>query len=595
MDLHNKINYVFKKLLNKPNTIIDAQYFQEPSILFDHNINNNMSIFSQKNFFRDTIPSSLSSTLQSSTTDNSNNQLTGSLIGKTIDNVTKFDKLPMTYIYGSQVKNDSQEITSISFFLKQFCNSIPFTFDSQGSYTTILFRHNITDNSLVEVPHNQGEWIADHDTGIITFYSNMNHNIDSDLHISATNPPYISFYKYDGQIGLYPIEFNKNISVNIKSNLNVQHDLFAKNILINQDCSITSNCLIQNDLHVENDMTVENNLNLNNIRFDKLGELPANSQNKLVYVTDSLYFNHDDEWIRLGSNNGIVKFNNEHYIFNHSSFYNILNINTNISIVDITQNIFSNIYVILPIIQQTGIEKTIIMGQSISQLGQGNNIILYSKFMDLDGNGPVFMNIKFITTGQSIKLMSVCNQTSNVYGDGEKYWQIMYGNFDSNDTFEYQDGVLVNTNDSNTRFHDSVNDTQYNTLTGIQSNFIKNNTLLNTYYINIHGTNHLDLNSDIIVLELNNYLTQNTTIILPLDSRSGEKKTILVGSSFETYKSDFHILINSTYLGGFNIEFLSSVTNTNIKFIKSGQSITLLSISNANSYWQILSGDYEIT
>ena len=583
MDLNKKINYVFKKLLNKPNTSIDLPYFQEPSILFGHNINNNISIFSQKNFFRDTISPSLDLSLKNAITDNNGNNLTGSLTGKTINNVTKFDKLRMSYIYGSQIKNENNIITSISFFLKELCNSIPFTFDSEHSYTTLLFRQNTQDNSYVSLTHNEGEWLVDHDTGIVTFYSSMNLNIDTNLHITPNNPPYISFYKYDGQIGLYPIEFNKNVSVEIRSNLNIENNLNVKNVLVNQDCTITK------------DLTIQNNVNLNSICFDKLGELPSNSQNKLVYVTDSLYFNHDDQWIRLGdSNTGIVKFNNEHYIFNHSSIYNILNINTNISIIDITQNLFSSIYIILPIVQETGIEKTIIMGQSISQFNQNNNVILYSKFMDLDGNGPLFMNIRFISTGQSIKLMSVCNNTSDIYGEGEKYWQIMYGNFDSNDTFEYINGVLVNTNDSNTQFHESVNNTQYNTLTGIQSNFIKNNTLMNTYFININGTNNLDLNSDIILLELNNYLTQNTTINLPLLNKSGEKKTIIIGSSFETYKSNFYILINSSFLGGYNIDFLSSVTNTNIKFIKSGQSINLLSISNSNSYYQILSGDYEI-
>jgi hypothetical protein len=583
MDLNKKINYVFKKLLNKPNTSIDLPYFQEPSILFGHNINNNISIFSQKNFFRDTISPSLDLSLRNAITDNNGNNLTGSLMGKTINNVTKFEKLRMSYIYGSQIKNENNIITSISFFLKELCNSIPFTFDSEHSYTTLLFRQNTQDNSYVSLTHNEGEWLVDHDTGIVTFYSSMNLNIDTNLHITPNNPPYISFYKYDGQIGLYPIEFNKNVSVEIRSNLNIENNLNVKNVLVNQDCTITK------------DLTIQNNVNLNSICFDKLGELPSNSQNKLVYVTDSLYFNHDDQWVRLGdSNTGIVKFNNEHYIFNHSSIYNILNINTNISIIDITQNLFSSVYIILPIIQETGIEKTIIMGQSISQFNQNNNVILYSKFMDLDGNGPLFMNIRFISTGQSIKLMSVCNNTSDIYGEGEKYWQIMYGNFDSNDTFEYINGILVNTNDSNTQFHESVNNTQYNTLTGIQSNFIKNNTLMNTYFININGTNNLDLNSDIILLELNNYLTQNTTISLPLLNKSGEKKTIIIGSSFETYKSNFYILINSSFLGGYNIDFLSSVTNTNIKFIKSGQSINLLSISNSNSYYQILSGDYEI-
>ena len=171
MDLNKKINYVFKKLLNKPNTSIDLPYFQEPNILFGHNINNNISIFSQKNFFRDTISPSLDLSLKNAITDNNGNNLTGSLTGKTINNVTKFDKLRMSYIYGSQIKNENNIITSISFFLKELCNSIPFTFDSDYSYTTLLFRQNTQDNSYVSLTHNEGEWLVDNDTGIITFYS----------------------------------------------------------------------------------------------------------------------------------------------------------------------------------------------------------------------------------------------------------------------------------------------------------------------------------------------------------------------------------------------------------------------------------------
>lgn len=587
MDLNKKINYVFKKILNKPNTIIKSEFFQEPSIIFDHNINNNMSIFSQKNFFRDTIPSTLSPILKTSTISDNDQSIIHNSIGKTIDNVTKFDKLQMRYVYGSELKNDLGQIISISFFLKELCNSIPFTFDSYGSYTTTLFRSNASQTTFLDIPYNEGEWLVDHDTGILTFYNAMNTNVNSDFYINPNNPPFISFYKYAGEIGLYPIEFNKNVSVNIKSNLNILYNLNVKNILVD------SNCLIKDSCTVEHDLNVQNNLNINNIKFNKLGELPTDAQSNLVYVTDSLYFNHEDEWIQLGTNTGIVKFNNEHYIYDPLN--NILNTNTNISIIDISQNFYSDIYIILPIVQQTGIEKTIIMGQSISNYNLGNSVVLYSKFMDVDGNGPVFMNIKFISTGQSIKLMSVCNDEENLYGEGNKYWQIMYGNFDSNDTFEYDNnGNLININDSNTQFHDDVNNTQYDSLTAIQPDLTKSNTLLNTYSININGTNNLDLHSDIILLELNSYLTQNITINLPLDNRLGQKKTILVGSSFETYKSTYHILINSTFLGGYNTEFLSSVTNINIKFIKSGQSIVLISITNANPYWHILSGDYEI-
>ena len=50
----------------------------------------------------------------------------------------------------------------------------------------------------------------------------------------------------------------------------------------------------------------ENDVTLNNIFFNRLNELPDNSQNKLVYASDNLYFNHQDQWIKLGVNDGIL-------------------------------------------------------------------------------------------------------------------------------------------------------------------------------------------------------------------------------------------------------------------------------------------------
>ena len=57
----------------------------------------------------------------------------------------------------------------------------------------LLFRQNTQDNSYVSLKHNEGEWLVDHDTGIVTFYSSMNLNIDKNLHITPNNPPYNSF------------------------------------------------------------------------------------------------------------------------------------------------------------------------------------------------------------------------------------------------------------------------------------------------------------------------------------------------------------------------------------------------------------------
>lgn len=583
MNSENKLNYVFKKLLNKPNTLIHGKYFQEPSSLDNTNINSNVSIFAQNNLYRDTIPTTLPSTLESATVDNTFNTLNGSTIGKTEQNVTKYEKLLMSYVNGSEIKDTSNNIINIAFFLKELQNSIPFTFDPSGSYKTKIFRYDTILQVYIELYLNEGEWIVDHDSGILTFYDSMNLNLPSNQHISKTNPPYISFYKYTGKFGLYPLTFTDNSLVTIHSNVNINN-----NLNINDNITIQNDCIVKKNLSVENDVT------LNNIFFNRLNELPDNSQNKLVYASDNLYFNHQDQWIKLGGNDGILIFNEEQYIFDHSSIYNILNTNTNISVIEITQNIYSAIYIILPIVQKTGVEKTIIMGQSISKYNNGQNIILYSNFIDVNGNGPVFMNIKFITTGQSIKLLSVCSNTENIYGSGNKYWQIINGNFDSNDSFTYNDsGEIININDSNAFYQQNVNNIQYNSLTSI--NTPKSNVLFNTFYINVNGTNTIDLTSDVILLELNTYLTENKTINLELETKSGEKKFIMIGSSFETYKSSYHILLHSTYLGGINVDFLSSITQANIKFIKSGQSVSLMSINSSQPYYHILNGDFTIT
>jgi hypothetical protein len=579
MDNNHKLNYLFKKALNKPSTLINDTYFQEPSIIFTNNINTNY-IYAQKSLCRDNISTVLDNTLLNATLDNNGDLLIGSIIGKTLNNVTKYEKVEMSYVYGSMIKNSLNQITSIAFFLKELQNSLSFTFDVNGSYKPYVYRYDTNSSTYILVNHSIGEYIIDHDTGVLTFYDKMNTNYNTKQHITNLKPPYISFYKYSGNYGLYPIIFNNNSSVTANCNFNVKNNIIIDN-----------NCTVKNKINILDSAFINNNLSLSGIFFNKLSEFPNNSTNKLVNISNELYFNTSEQWIKISNNNDIAS-KSEQYIFNHNTIYNILNVNTNVSIIEITQNLISNIYVILPLVQQTGIEKTIIIGQSFNKYRNRNNIILYSKFMDVDGNGPVFMNINFVSTGQSIKLMSVCANNENIYGYNNKYWQIMYGHFNSNDNFEFVGDTIINTNDKNTVFHANVNDIQYNSLTSISQ--VPQNVLFNTFYINVDGINTLDLSASIILIELTTNLTENITINLPVESISGEKKTIIIGSSFETYKSTYHIELKSTYLGGYNIEFLSNVSEKNIKFIKSGQSITLLSITSTISYYQILSGDYTI-
>mgnify|MGYP001000605632 CR=1 FL=1 len=57
--------------------------------------------------------------------------------------------------------------------------------------------------------------------------------------ISKTNPCYISFYKYSGNFGLYPIFFTGNSSVSFHSNVNIRNNLnIIDNVTIDNDCIV---------------------------------------------------------------------------------------------------------------------------------------------------------------------------------------------------------------------------------------------------------------------------------------------------------------------------------------------------------------------
>ena len=570
----NKINYIYKKILGKPTTLIQENTLQEPNVIFGNLINSHSNIFANQNFFRDSISNSLPPSFQSFTLDDNNNNIIGSLIGKTdsTNTIKKFVKLPMHYIPGSKITDSNSNIIAISFYLNLLEDSIPYNFDPNGSYNYNLYRYDPTTFSYIELKVNESHWILDNDTGVLTFYSSINSNIPIAQHITTTSPPYISFYKYIGGKGLYPLVFQKNELVTVKSNLNIDENVLVKK-----------------------DLTVDTNLNLSTINFTKLTELPSSNSNQLVYVSNNLYFNHNSKWLKLTHDDLILQ-NNEQFIYNHNTSYNIANVNTNISIIEITQNLTNDIYIVLPNIQKTGVEKTILMGQSVSKYINNHNIILYSKFLDVNGTGPIFMNIKFISTGQSIKLMSVISNNNSVYGNGNKYWQIISGHFHSTDIFETDgSGNLINTNDSGAVYQPNVNNTQYESMTNLITNQAPSNVLLNTHIINASGTNILSLNSEIILFQLNTNLTQNKNITLDLENKSGQKKTLLVGDSFETYKNGFYITIESTFMGGYNTDFLSTVSQKKIKFIKSGQSVQLISMKTSSNtyYWHVLHGDYE--
>ena len=477
----HKINYIYKKILGKPTTLIQEPHLQEPNVIFGNNIHSHLNIFANQTFLRDSIPYNVPTSLQTSILDDNDNNIFGSKIGKSdsTNTIKKFVKLPMHYIPGSKLLDSNNDIISFSFYLDKLEDSIPYNYDSQGTYNYKLYRFDTANFIYIQLNTNEANWILDNDTGILTFDNSINSNLPESQHITITNPPYISFYKYIGGKGLYPLVFNKNELISVKSNFNIDENLLIKK-----------------------DFKINNNLNLSTINFTKLNELPSSNSNQLVYVSNNLYFNHDSKWLKLTHDDLILQ-NNEQFVYNHNTSYNIANVNTNISIIEITQNLTNDIYIVLPNIQKTGVEKTILMGQSVSKYINNHNIILYSKFLDVNGTGPIFMNIKFISTGQSIKLMSVISNNNLVYGNGNKYWQIISGHFHSTDIFETDgSGNLINTNDSGAVYQPNVNNTQYESMTNLITNQTPSNLLLNTHIINASGTNILSLSSEIILFQL---------------------------------------------------------------------------------------------
>ena len=548
-----KINYIFKKTQDKPTTVPNLIHIQEPCSIHNNIIHSKPILFPQKQLYRDTITNTVPSELLNVVLDDNSNNINGSIIGKTSYDglIKKYVKITLQYVYGSEKILDSN-IISIAFFSDLLQNSIPYNFDPYGSYSYTLYKSN---DDLIT--YDEGNWILDNETGILTFHSHIT-NIDKN------NPPKITFYKYNGNIGLYPLHFNKNASLTIKTNLNI-----------------------------DNSLVIKENITLNNIHFNKLNQLPSLNSNQLVYVDNNLYFNNNNKWQKI-INEELVLLNHEQYIYD-SNTTNIIDVNKNLSIIEITTTLNSDIFIILPNLQKNAVEKTIIMGQSINNFINGYNIVLYSKFLDVGGTGPSYMNLKFINSGQLVKLVSIVSNTENIYGYGNKYWQILIGHFHSTDIFELVNGQLTNTTDNNQSYQSYVNDTQYEQFTNvnIDNNFYQN-TLIDTHFINISGSNTISLLSNTTVLQLDNFLTNDIIITLNINTNNGQNKIILSGDTISTYKNGYTIYIQSTYMGGSNIEFLTSITPKSIIFSKSGQSVNLISMSSSTgvNYWHIMNGDF---
>jgi hypothetical protein len=212
-----KTNLLFKKLLGKPSTLTDREFFQEPNRPARTNIY-------QSQIFKDSIPAVAPANLRSltdSSLDDNGNTMAGSYVGKSNGILKRYIKVPLTPIDGTDGKayealeattshpsgnnNDGSGGsygTSGSFF-RITQDALPFNLDTNGSYEMKVFKSNGQ-----EIPYgfSGGEWVLDYESGIITFYE-----YDNISGIDANNPPLVSFYRYIGEKGVNVSTINKTV------------------------------------------------------------------------------------------------------------------------------------------------------------------------------------------------------------------------------------------------------------------------------------------------------------------------------------------------------------------------------------------------
>ena len=529
----NIINYLYKKVFNIITTNNNLKNIEEVNIIENKSITTKTKIFSQRDIYRDNINNEVPNELINCIYDDNNDDINGSLIGKTSNDnlIKKYVKIKLNYVDNSIILDDLNNIISITFYSDKLINSIPYNFDINGSYVYELYR---PDNETLLYP-DEGNWIIDNEAGILIFNTNMNINIlENDIkYINENNSPFITFYSYNGKIGLYPLTYNKSNEIEIYNNLNINENIIIKN-----------------------------NLTTNGIYVKNIDKYPIYSHNQIINKNNELYFSVNNEWFKL-SNDKLFQLEVEQLIYNTDN--NIIDINKNVSVIEISDFLLEDINITLPIVTKNGIEKTIIMGQSVSNFVNNVYIVVRGTFINMNGDGPSFMNVKFNKTGQFIKLISIISEDEDVFGSKQRYWQIIIDNS--------KHIIVEQSNESSINNYEIV--------------------LYNTININI-----LNITKLISIIELSDHIYEDVYIILPDVLKPGIKKDIIMGTSTNKYLNGNHIIIYGNFM---DVSGIGPV-QMNLKLYNTGQIIQLISIVRENkniyqteieSYWQLTRAQFD--
>jgi hypothetical protein len=206
-----KVDLLFKHLLNKPRTISSRDFYQEPSVT-------SRSFVYQEDIVSYSIPSTAPSDLTSlgdTDTDDNGYLLKGSYAGKTSTsdtNIKYYHKIPLEMIAGtagvawqaqdatySHPSGNADGITANSYgtsgsYGRVMQSSIPFNQATDGTYNTYLYK-----STGVAIPFGAsgGDWLIDARPGVLTFYG-----FDNITGVNSGNIVYASFFRYIGATGV---------------------------------------------------------------------------------------------------------------------------------------------------------------------------------------------------------------------------------------------------------------------------------------------------------------------------------------------------------------------------------------------------------
>jgi len=179
-----KVNYLFKKSIGLANTLIAGEYVSE-------NANASRWTIYSSQMFQQPIPTTAPTDLQSNIT--SDPKI-----------LYKSNSIQYPYIAKYSVLMTPAFSGSTEAYLSPLLkNGISEQFDPSGEYRYKLFAtSNGNCNVLLNVLNTNGDWVADPDSGIVTFYNYTGLSLGTGGYtINATRPPVITFFRYEGAIG----------------------------------------------------------------------------------------------------------------------------------------------------------------------------------------------------------------------------------------------------------------------------------------------------------------------------------------------------------------------------------------------------------